>query len=167
MRALVARASRPDRLYPVKSNQDYGFYAGRLEDSRQALVTLDIRLHLDVFLFDTSGDLIGSEERDLAGFWPTPDHGYPDVDNTELHDYLRREFGFEPTVIEVKRFSTKQGVEIWPLPNWLQQWVADPGTWEDQEFAVNSLRDWVENEAFVLLFGNDYFLNAQGEVFSS
>ena len=34
LRELVAFASRPERLYPVKTNEDYGFYCGRLANGR-------------------------------------------------------------------------------------------------------------------------------------
>ena len=65
LRELVAHASRPERLYPVKTDENRSFYCGRLADGPQALATLDVRLLLVVTLFDAAGYLVGEEEQDL------------------------------------------------------------------------------------------------------
>jgi hypothetical protein len=154
----------------VKTNEDYGFYCGRLADGRQALATLDVRLLLVVTLFDAAGMLAGEEERDLAGRWPIAEHGYPEVDHAELHDYLRAEFGFEPGVICVRGFATGRAA-IAPLPGHYQEFVDDP---ESPCFDVGQrerlpeyIKEWVECEEFVLFWGNDYTMDKNGEVTSS
>jgi hypothetical protein len=170
LRELVALASRPERLYPVKTNEGYGFYCGRLANGRQALATLDVRLLLVVTLFDAAGNLVGEEERDLAGRWPTPPHGYPEVDRAELQEYLRDEFGFEPGVIHVRAFVTDR-VAIFPLPGHYQEFVDDPESpsfdTDQRERFPGYIEEWVEGEEFVLLWGNDYWLDKNGEVTSS
>jgi len=45
-------AKRPNRLYPVRTHEGYGFDAGRAADGRQALL---------VVLFDAGGDLRESQ----------------------------------------------------------------------------------------------------------
>ncbi len=167
VRELVAHATRPERRYPVKTNADYGFYAGSLTNGRQALATLDVQLLFEIAFFDVTGEFVGEEKRDLAGRWPIPAHGYPEINQAELHEYLRNEFGFTPATIRVEWFETEYGVKIQPLTYWMQRWVTDPTSHDDPERALKLLRKWVENEEFVLLFGNDYFLNKDGEVTAS
>jgi hypothetical protein len=170
LRELVARASRPERLYRIKSNEDYSFYAGRLADGRQALVTLDVRLLLVVTLFDAAGKMVGEEERDLAGRWPIPGHGYADVDHAELHAYLWAEFGFKPAVIRIRKFVTDR-VSIAPLPAHYQEFVDDAESpsfdGEQRERFRAYIKEWVKGEEFVLLWGNDYWLDKNGDVTSS
>jgi hypothetical protein len=170
LRELAAHASRPDRLYPVRTNEDYGFYCGQLADGRQALATIDVRLLLVVALFDVAGNLVGEEERDLAGRWPIPAHGYPEVDHAELQEYLRAEFGVEPAVIRVRQFVTDR-VVIFPLPGHYQEFLDDPQSPSfergQRERFPAYIKEWIEGEHFVLLWGNDYWLDKNGEVTSS
>lgn len=163
IREMVAHASRPERLYPVKTNEDYNFYCGRLADGRQALATLDVRLLLVVTLFDSAGNLLGEEQRNLAD-------GYPEGDLADLPEYLQGDFGFKSGMICVREFATDR-VAIFPLPAHYREFVHHPETssFDDaqrERFPVY-IKEWIENEEFVLLWGNDYWLDKNGEVTSS
>ncbi len=65
LRELVAHASRAERLYPVKTDEDRNLFCGRLADGCQLLATLDVRLLLMVALFDAAGHLAAEE----SGTW--------------------------------------------------------------------------------------------------
>lgn len=170
LRDLVAHAFRPERLYPVKTDEDHSLFCGRLANGHQAMATLDVRLLLVVTLFDAAGNLVGEEERDLAGRWPIPVHGYPEVNHAELHDYLRTEFGFEPAVIRVRALTTDR-VAIYPLPGHYQEFVDAPESPSfdegQREHFPALIKEWVENEEFVLLWGNDYWMDNNGKITSS
>ncbi len=154
----------------MKTDEDRNLFCGRLTDGRQALATLDVRLLLVMTLFDAAGKLVGEEERDLVGRWPIPPHGYPEVDHEELQQYLRTEFGFEPAVVRVCSFATDR-VAICPLPRHYQEFVDDPENpsfdEEQRERFPDYIREWVENEEFVLLWGNDYWMDKNGKITSS
>jgi hypothetical protein len=163
---LAGVATRPDRLYAIRSTAAYGHHAGRLTDGRQALVTCGYPKQVCVYLFTAEGEYEGVERR-------TPkldaDLG-SDAHVRELYDSLAREYGFVPGLIRVNRFSEpREGVSIDPLPDYLAEFVADPAGEDAEERATHLelLRQWVAEESFVLSTWNDYWLNADGKVTSS
>ncbi len=87
-----------------------------------------------------------------------------------MHEYLRAEFGFQPALIRVREFATDR-VAIFPLPADYQEFVDDPETpsfdEEQRKCFPYYITKWVENEEFVLLWGNDYWMDNNGEVTSS
>lgn len=161
---LISAAWRKDRLYPIRSEKYYGFYAGRLPDGRQALVTCGYPKEVCAYLFTEDCEYQGVERRkptliaDLDG----PER---DTHVRELHEYLAVEFGFVPDLIRVKRFcESEELVSIEPLPRYLDEPGGFDGT--DEEY-LKDLRQWVGEGAFVLNTWNDYWLNANGEVSAS
>jgi hypothetical protein len=164
---LVQIASRPDRMYAIRSTEAYGHHTGRLPDGRQALVTCGYPKRVCVYLFTAEGDYLGVDCR-------TPKLE-AHVDDTsahvrELHDFLSRAFGFVPGLIRVKRFcEPSEVVSIEPLPNYLDEFVSDPEgvDTEERKRHLESLREWVEENSFVLNTWNDYWLNSEGEVTGS
>src|SRR5689334_20471387 len=88
-------ALRPDRLYPVRTAEGYGFYAGQGAGGHQLLAAVD-GCALLVAVFETNGDLRQSHRWDLR----------PDED---VREALRQRFEWEPGLVRVKRFRVPLG----------------------------------------------------------
>jgi hypothetical protein len=171
-RRLVAEARRPDRLYPIRSNKYYGFYTGRLPGGHQAMVTggtHGYELHADIF--DSEGNFVGVERR-KTNFTEPPEESYLDVNDAELHAYLRLEFGFEPGLIRIKRplESADADFALKPLSSFQEAFLQDPteGPYgPPAREQVDRLMEWLKNGEFALHLGNEYEMDSDGEVTSS
>jgi hypothetical protein len=164
-------AIRPDRLYPVRTAEGYGFYAGLGVGSRQLLAAVD-GLSLLVMVFDSSGDLRESYWWDLSP-------------GEDVRRALWQWFGWEPALVRVKRFGIARGARlpcdpmqlalvgedgfaIAPLPlDWLSS-IDDPASLraERDDFAA-MVQGWGDRGNFVLYWGNEYQLDGNGEIVGS
>ncbi len=172
----VFRVSRPfERTFPVKSSKWYGFYAGTLPRKRQGLLALDVGNTLLVAVFDARGNFLEEQQLSLEGILQQPpEEQYLAVNDAELHEYLRREFGFRPGLVRVKEFGTSRGLSVHLLPHHYQEYVEAPDamteeSWgqEDVDHWPLSIQGWIDRGDFVLDWGNDYYLDSTGEVTSS
>lgn len=169
--SLLALARSPDRLYPVVSHKHYGFYAGRLADGRQALVTVGMRDALHVHFFDPAGDFLGVEQL-TPQFEREPEEPYLDRNDEELHAFLQAELGFRPDRIRIKRVEHADAeFSIEPMPESYEDFLRDPNQdWmpdEHRRAQWYHVHKWLKEGEFVLLCGNDYWLDQTGEVTSS
>jgi hypothetical protein len=164
-------AMRPDRLYPVRTAEWRGFYAGLASGSRQLLAAVADPVLL-VVVFDSSGDLMESHWWDLSA-------------DEEVGEFLRRQFGWEPALVRVKRFRVppgarqprnpvqailvgEEGFAIAPIPLDWQSYLDDPESLgAGQEDFAAMVQGWVDREEFALYWGNEYYLDRSGEVVGS
>src|SRR4051794_14534055 len=93
----LEEAMRPHRLFPIRTHERYGFYAGRAAGSLQLLVAVDGQAVL-VVVFDGGGDFRESFWWDLAP-------------GEEVEEALRERLGWEPALVRVKRFRVPPGPE--------------------------------------------------------
>jgi hypothetical protein len=162
-----------DRLFPVRSAPDRYFYAGLLPSGRQALVGRSVHGYILVALFGPDGELIEVVRRDLPSPPAEPGPGrIREVDEDRFEEYLGREFGFTPGLIRVKEFRLPAEMfGVYPLPDYFREFLTDPSSpaydEEDRQALPEVIERWVKDGQFVLEWGNDFWLNSQGEVVAS
>jgi uncharacterized protein (TIGR02996 family) len=163
----IFRASRPfEKTFPVKSCESYGFYAGTLPRKRQALIGRVRAEYVNVAVFDRKGTFLQEFNGPLPIALQRPPEEYYDVNDEELYEFLLREFGFRPGRIHIKEFVTGEGLSVHLLPWHYQEDVEDPDSTDEEGSAVD-IQGWIDRGDFVLDWGNDYFMDADGEVTSS
>ena len=94
----------------------------------------------------------------------------PGQNRPEVHVWLKSQLGFEPGLIRIRRFEHPDAlVEIEPLTDRYREFLENPDAVPRNEWAelLKATRQWVTRGEFVLLYNNDYWLDAQGEVTSS
>ena len=96
------------------------------------------------------------------------------MNEEEFHEFLHREFGFRPALVRVKEFSTDEGLAVHLLPSHYQDYVDNPDSMDEERWGREDLdhyplliQSWIDRGDFVLDWGNDYFMDATGEVNSS
>src|SRR5262249_34962197 len=145
----------------------------------QALAVCDEGELLLLPTFDREGNLLEVQRRDLEGVLTRdPDSRYSDINEGELLDYLRREFGFELGLIHVKEFEISWeeldlghgGLTIHLLPRRVEelQGVNEGG----RSFLVDDdaqfLHRWLLRGDFVIDdWGNDMWAGPDGKVHST
>jgi hypothetical protein len=155
-------------LYAIQPDQGY-FDAGMTADGGQALMGLYCP-DLIAIRFDMDGNLLGFERRRLEhlrpieGIYPTHD----EVFRSELRA-CQEEIGFRPVTIRVKKFSIPElGIGIDDEPDHFDEILNDPDSSEEEKADVReSMALWDADGQFVLLWGNDYWIDGTGEVTSS
>jgi hypothetical protein len=179
MPELVERAS--GHQYLIQSHESYFFWAGRTKDRTQVLMGLACP-YLVGFFFDLGGNLIGVQKRHLEFLQPSgvfvdgePIQGQVkiyDIYDEEIPirlDEWQQEIGFQEQIISVKRFADPAiGIGIRDYPEHFAEVLSDPeASEEEKEGVLESLPEWEADGQFVLWWGNDYWLNGDGEVTSS
>jgi hypothetical protein len=167
-------------LYPIQSEPSYFFFAGTTPHG-QVLMGLACP-YLVAYYFDSEGNLTGGDRRCLdflrpsgvyAGGEPIPEqvqtyNVYDDRIPILLQEW-QREMGFREQSIRVKRFADSEfGIGIRDYPEHFSEVMSDPETTEEEK--ANELEcesQWEADGQFVLWWGNDYWLNGEGEVTSS
>ena len=118
-------------------------------------------------LFDRAGRVLEYAVRDTPPGTGPRGHGPSSDALREWQRYL----GFEPRTIRVRRFSIPDvEVGIEDLPSHLADFLDDPESEPDparREETAESARRWLEDGDFVLYWGNDLFVDAEGHVTSS
>jgi hypothetical protein len=162
----VKAATDSRRLYPIRSHEDYGLYAGRTSRGDQLLAAAD-GLHLLVALFDATGNLSETAHFNLPLSAIAPDFGPSDVLR-----FLSNMFGFTESTIHVKRFHVphntgessnslqrsligEPGLDVAPFPSLLQEFLDDPSAYnsEDHLNYCEMVTRWVADRHFVLHWG--------------
>jgi hypothetical protein len=155
-------------LYPIQPDQGY-FDAGTASDGRQALMGLYCP-DLVAIAFDQAGDLLGCERRHLEFLHQRG--GVYDIYDERIPPRLlawQEEMGFRSATIRVRRFFLDDlWIDIEDYPDHFGEILEDPEAL-DEEHDENrgSMRTWDAEGQFVLLWGNDYWLDGTGEVVSS
>ena len=157
------------RRYRIQTHDSYGFYAGTTPDGRQVLMGL-LCPNLVAFTFDADGTLLGTDERPVPFFQGVrPPYDIYDQRLPPLIEAWQREMSFQPATITVTRFfNLPLYVGIMRYPSHFEEILLDPEEDEDEKDEIReSQRSWDAEGMFVLQWGNDYWLNAAGEVESS
>ncbi len=160
----VVRARNPDRLFPVRSNERYGFYAGRLvDDSAQALIGLRDDRSMLLLTFTNNGWLYDIARVNLPQFAVPPEDKHLWVNEQEFHEFLFREYSFEPALVRVNRFLVSDdecGFWVGPLPWHFEQFLADPKEYspEEQREYQQLIIDFIDRDAAVLDWGNEWYV---------
>ena len=169
LRREAEEAARPDRLYPIRSEKYYGFYAGHVPGKRQALVAGD--LDLLIAFFEHQGNLLEVQRRTLPPSVKVPEMNCGTLDDRDFQEYLKKEFHFRPGLIRVKAFQIQpEGLAVHPFPSHYQLFLDNPHDGfnaEDRDYYPELIRTWIADKQFVLDWGNDYWLDNNGEVTSS
>jgi hypothetical protein len=160
--------------FSVQSCPGHGFYAGHIATNHQALITKCVYGFLVVFEFDGNGSFLRRTRVDLPrsmlhpGFMP----GWYEVEDDELQRFLQCDIGFKPGLVHLKEFHfPEELVELYRLPKMYQEFLVDPNgpNFDDEERAwlPEQINAWLLAGRFVLVCGNDYWLNREGEVTDS
>lgn len=160
---------RQERRYAIKSEDAYYLYAGVTPDKRQVLMGLACP-NLVAFFFGLEGNLLGTEQRPIPFFQRvTPPYDIFDERIPPLIESWKKEMRFRPAKINVmKFFSEEHLIGIEDYPSHFHEILTDPATDDDEKADVrDSMRLWDQDGQFVLQWGNDYWLDASGEVVSS
>jgi hypothetical protein len=170
-KALIAKASAPDRLYPLRSHHAYGFYTGRLPGGEQAIVFWDSPGKVAVLRFSPAGEYLGAEIREYP---PLPELPRREALRTQaVHDHFRAAFGLVAGPVRVRRFfADRWQVGIRPVEHFHEEFAADPAAFchRDADYIADELdclESWVEARQFVFDCCNNYWVDDRGEVFSS
>lgn len=166
----VIRAKDPNRLFPVRSNKWFEFYAGRLvKDDFQALIGLTPEHSMLLLTFANHGALYDIERVKLPEFDRPPEEQYLLVNNDEFHEFLSREYSFEPAIVRVKQFLVSdEGCEfsVGPLAWHHERFLVNPedeGPPEEQDRCRQLIIDFLDRSEGVLDWGNEwYVLDADG-----
>jgi hypothetical protein len=132
-----------------------GVYAGQLPDSRQALVGCSWDDKLVVAVFDCEGNLRESHRVEV----PTSD----------VPGYLKSELGFTSGEVCIKEIRIPEDAfAVYCLPDLYQRFLSNPNdpwfTDDDRQDLPGVIKQWLKSGQFVLEWGNDYWLNRDGEV---
>jgi len=160
----VVDAKNPDRLFPVRSNEQYGFYAGRLVDANmQALIGVRSERSVLLLTFANHGALYDIERVELPQFNVPPEGQFLWFNGREFHEFLSREYSFEPNLVRVHRFLVSDddcGFWVGPLPWHYEQFLAHPLEYsaeEQREYAQQIIR-FIDRGAAVLDWGNEWYV---------
>jgi hypothetical protein len=166
-------SSAPRRLYAIQYIDYEQFCAGLTSDDRQVLIGLLYPEIVAVF-FDAKGEFIGVERRPLTN---AREQGRPNPYDPDLHPVVmhslsvwQMEMGFRPGTIEVRRFET-YGAAIADRPWHYEEFLRNPAAFEPDEREQAAWRDevrsWDQRGLFVLHWGKDYWMNADGSIDST
>ena len=162
-------AGGEDRRYRIKTHESYGFWTGITPDRSQVLMGLGCP-DLIAFFFDTEGNLLHVERRSIEFFrCVIPPYDIYDERIPALIDAWKMGMGLQPATIEVKKFfSEEHQIGIDDYPEHFDEILSAPHETEEEKSNVrDSMRLWDADGQFVLLWGNDYWLDKSGEVVSS
>lgn len=122
----IAKVIRPyAQLYPYLGDYERNLFAGKLPQARQALVALNYAMTMEMAVFDAEGNYLQAVRRPLDGI-PRPQYWNDESSVTPVLAYLMREFGFEPGLIQVKEFSTEEGLAIHLFPSHYIDFMESP-----------------------------------------
>jgi hypothetical protein len=157
-----------ERRYAIRPDEGY-FSAGVTADGQQVLMGLCCP-NLVAFRFDRDGKLVGTEQRPVPFFrGVTPPYDIYDERLRPMLQAWKAEMGFRPDTIRVQRFySDEHGIGIEDYPSHFHEVLADPTADAEEKADIReSMELWDQDEQFVLLWGNDYWLDGSGRVVSS
>lgn len=150
------------RVYVIQHSTEY-FAAGRNEPKTQQVLLGIQGSEIVCLFFDDQGELLGLEARAI------PADATVDAINAAIAAWML-EVGVKPGTIYVKKFSVPDRViEIRDYPDYLQEFMADPSSFDAERSANLSrcLRLWQENQDYVLVWDEEYEMNARGEIEST
>jgi hypothetical protein len=180
---LEEQANAKGRLYRLNFDASRSWFTGRLPDGGQVL---GLPSEERVFLqwFDAEGRPLADQELALPGWrcefrsWRCESMSRK-LNKEDLDERLRRATGFVPGPIDVRRFSLlnkeSHHYPLWvePLPESMSEQLGSwrlhgyGHHWQDSLDRVFEIREWLAAGRYVLHFGNEYWVNREGEVTDS
>jgi hypothetical protein len=157
-----------ERRYAIKPDDDY-FSAGVTPGGEQVLMGLSCP-NLLAFHFDREGNLLRTEQRPIPFFRDvTPPYDIYDARIQPMIEAWQAAMGFRPATISVREFfSDEHSIGIEDYPSHFHEILSDPAADEEEKADVReSMELWNKDGQFVLLWGNDYWLDGSGRVISS
>jgi hypothetical protein len=161
-------ATGRERRYAIRPDQGY-FSAGVTSAGEQVLMGLSCPNLLALY-FDPDGALMRTEHRPVPFFrGVTPPYDIYDDRIRPMIEGWQAEMGFRPATIRVRKFySDEYSKGIEDYPDHFADILADPEADEEEKADVReSMEIWDSEGQFVLLWGNDYWLDGSGRVVSS
>jgi hypothetical protein len=172
---LEEQAYAEERLYRLNCNRERPWVTGRLPDCQQIL---GLPGEERVFLkwFDAEGRPLADHELALPG-WRCEFKSHQ-LSKEDL-DELCRAVGFVPGPIDVRRFSLRnkesRHYPLWikPLPESMSEQLISWRNhgyghhWQDSLDRVFEIHEWMTAGRYFLHFGNNYWVNKEGEVTDS
>ena len=157
-----------ERRYAIRPDEGY-FAAGVARGGEQVLMGL-LCPNLVAFRFDQDGRLIGIDHRPVPFFRDvTPPYDIYDIRLQPMLDAWKAEMGFRRATIRVLKFYSDQywaGIEDYP--SHFHEVLADPDADAEEKADIReSMELWDRDGQFVVLWGNDYWLDGSGRVVSS
>ncbi len=150
------------RRYAIQHSTEY-FAAGRVASTgMQVLLGIQAKEILCLY-FSDEGEFNTLETRVI------PERSTADTAGDMMTAWMS-ELGATPATIHVGKFSIPaRAIAIRDLPDYLQDFVEDPSKSEDErrESLSKYLASWRKSGDFVLVWDEDYEMNAQGEVVST
>jgi hypothetical protein len=192
---LIRESQKNERLHAIQGNEWYGWWTGQLVDSTQVFAGFIGRsMHyaeaqrqqmthselakcrvgkpiLHLALFDASGQFKEIQTRpDPLTLDPkisTLNWVGPEFDVAEMEEYLTIELGVvQRAPIYVYPFAIPEiELKLESLLSTQAEFLDNPSDYDEEE--QESIREWIVEGHCELYFGNDYFLNSDGEVTSS
>ena len=162
-----------DRYYNILGHEPE-FYAGTVAGGGQVLMGMQSFTEVIGLFFDRDGEFTHAETRQLPQEPPVVD------DNPYDPDFLAKvaatirawqtEMGLENGRIRVRRFSC-EGNAIDDLPGHYKEFLDDPVRFEPdaerREAWRAEIQKWIDSRKFVLYWGQDYWMEADGHVHST
>jgi hypothetical protein len=159
----------PNRsVYPIQNNCNY-FVTGYTNLGEQVLMGViagDHGQEILYVLFDSKGEFRLANAEPL----PAVASSMPVGPVAQLTIPVQQRLGFQPHTIHVRKFDLPdRSVGIEELPEHYQEFLAHPEEHDPdrQEELAEDVRQWVTDGDFVLRWGEDYYLNSDGDVSSS
>lgn len=153
------------RVYALAPGQRW-FDVGQCADGRQALMAAFETGTLGVF-FDAQGRLLECAAVGPERLRADPKTGHADASHLRA---WQAELGFTPCEIRVRKFhDARQHIGIEPLPAHYEDFLEDPESEPDPAIRRRTeaqIRAWIANGCFVLYWGSDLWLDADGVVTS-
>jgi hypothetical protein len=161
--------SPPDRVrYAIRNNGHY-FTTGVDGQGRQVLIGLLFGAtspEVVAVLFDKSGDYLSSVAEPIVPRTGENDGAAAERTLAEV----RSAIGLSPAHILIKKFwLNDRQVGIADLPEHYQDFLRAPEEFDEQRRAelLEDVRRWFSEGDFVLWWGEDYYLDKDGDVSSS
>jgi len=172
---LEAQAYAEGRLYRLNFDVGRSWFTGRLPDGRQVL-GLPGEERVVLKWFDAEGKPLADQEVSLPG-WGC-EFGSRWLNKKDLDERLGRAIGLVPGPIDVRRFSFRHKgshypLAVEPLPELSSEQLGSwrrhgyGHHWQDSLDHVFEIREWLTEGRYVLHFGNNYWVNRNGEVTDS
>ena len=146
------------RLYKIKD--EIPFRTGYLLDGSQLLISRYGSEALAIH-FSKEGELLGCDSYSIGPNLEIPD---------EQVDAIFEQLGITPGTICVRKFVLPEyEIEIRNIPDYLQDYIDDPSLFdeEDAPHLEESIANWNQRGSFVIIWGNDYYMDSEGGIEST
>lgn len=159
------------RLYNIQNDAVY-FHTGRVKNGNQVLMGV-LMPELVMVEFDGDGNYLGITTREIPKQFLSVINDIYRIEGyiqSALIENWQDEIGLMPGTISVKKFFLPdRWIGIQDLPDHFQEILDQPEVY-DEEFRreiQDEMKQWLDSGNFVFWWGNDYYLNQEGEVESS